>query len=175
MKRVRIRPHLYLVILVGLLFVLIMTPGYLKQYWLIFFGFCVVAISMLAFLYARSLRAEAELREWRKQAAIIDPEQIDKATKEGQRQWLVLLYAQGDYQEAAEYALNLSNEVLRFAPCERLADLMRRKNPKLAQRLYQATIEQYRLEGTQATGSGEGLVVMGNIKRVENKLKKIER
>lgn len=174
MKRVRIRPHLYLVILVGILFVLIMTPGYLKQYWLILFGFCVVAISMLAFLYGKSLKVEADLREWHKEAATIDPVQTDKATNEGQRQWLVLLYAQGNYQEAAEYAVTLSNEVLKFAPCEKLADLIKRKNPELAQRLYQATIEQYRWEGIQATGSGEGIMAMDNIKRVENKMKKLE-
>jgi hypothetical protein len=52
---------------------------------------------------------------------------------------------------------------------------MRRRNPEVARRLYKATIEQYSRDGNNATGSGEGLMAMDHIKRVENKLKKVKR
>jgi general stress protein CsbA len=175
MKRIRISHHLYLVILAGLLIAIFMTRSYLKQYWLIFLMFSLVAIPALAFLYAMSIIAETDLRQWRKEAATINPDQIDKNSNEGQRQWLVVLYARGDYKEAAEYAVTLSDDVLRDAPCERLADLVKHQNPDLARQLYEATIKQYIWEGTHATGSGEGLMAIDNINRVENKLNKTNR
>jgi hypothetical protein len=60
---------------------------------------------------------------------------------------------------------------LLLAPCESLADRVKRRQPEVARRLYQAAIEYHRWEGRQATGSGEGLMAMDAMKRVEQKLK----
>lgn len=175
MKRVRVRSYLYLAALVGLVIAFFTAWSLLNQYRPVFFGACVVAASALALSYVRSLSAEIGLRRWRKEAAAIDPELIDMSTGEGQRQWLVWLYAREDYDEAAEYAATLSDEVLMSAPCERLADVVRRRKPEAATRLYQAAIEQYGSEGRQATGAGEGLMAMDGVKRVEEKLRKVRR
>jgi hypothetical protein len=174
MNRARIRSYLYLLALAVLVTAFFTTRGYLGQHWPVYFGACAVAATALALLYARSLSAELALRQWRKEASAIDPERIDRGTAEGQRQWLVWLYARGDYGEAAEYAATLPDEVLRSAPCERLADAVRRRRPEAARRLYRAAIEQYMCDGRQATGSGEGLMAAEGAKRVEEKLRKIK-
>lgn len=174
MKRVGIRSYTYLMALVGLVIAFITTQGHLRPHWPVYFGACAVAASALALLYARSLSAELALRQWRKEAEAIDPERIYRGTAEGQRQWLVWLYAHENYDEAAEYAATLSDEVLRSAPCERLADMVRRRRPEAARRLYRAAIDEYRRDGGQATGPGEGLMAADGARRVEEKLRKVK-
>jgi hypothetical protein len=175
MKRIRFNHHLYIVLFAGLLIILFTSRPLLKQYWAILFWFCLFVAPTIAFLYSMSLVNESEMKQWRKEAAEIDPMRINLDAAEGQRQWLILLYVRGDFHEAAEYAASLSDEVLRFTPCEKLADIVKRSNPEAATRLYHATIERYKWDGTNATGSGEGLVAMDKIRRVENKLKKIRK
>jgi hypothetical protein len=165
------KSYLYLLTLIGLSVTFFATQNHLKRYWSIFFLAWLIAASGFAVLFVTSLITELNLRQWRKEAATINPEQIDRTTIEGQRQWLVLLYARRDYQEAAKYASTLADEVLLLAPCESLADRVKRRQPEVARRLYQAAIEYHRWEGRQATGSGEGLMAMDAMKRVEQKLK----
>ena len=129
MKRVQIRSYLYLLTLIGLSIAFLATQNYLKRYGSVFFLAWLIAASALAALFATSLITELNLKQWRKEAAGIDPEQIDRTTVEGQRQWLVLLYARRDYDEAAEYASTLEDEVLILAPCESLADKVKGRRP----------------------------------------------
>ncbi len=72
---------------VALVIAFFIAQSHLKQYWSVFFGFCVAAASALALLYAKNLSAEIDLRQWRKEAGDIDPERIDRSTGEGQRRW----------------------------------------------------------------------------------------
>src|SRR5215208_6690127 len=122
MKKIRIRSFLYLLILIALSIAFLAAQNYLKPYRSVFFLAWLIAASALAALFATTLITELRLKQWRKEAAAINPDQIDRTTVEGQRQWLVLLYARSDYDEAAEYASTLSDEVLIQAPCESLAD-----------------------------------------------------
>ena len=65
----------------------------------------------------------------------------------------------------------MSDDVLIFAPCETIADYICGKRPKEATRLYRIAADARIFEGTQATGSGEGIAAMAALLRVENKLK----
>src|SRR5215216_3601267 len=144
MKNVRIRTYVYPAALIGLLIAFLITQGRLRQYWFICFLIWSIATIVLTLLYARSLKEELGLREWRKAAAGLDPKQINLNTAEGQRQWLLWLYGRGDYDEAAEYAATLSDEVLIDSPCEALADKVRGRKPEAARRLYSAAIAYYK-------------------------------
>jgi hypothetical protein len=175
MKKVRIRSYLYLLTLIGLFITFLATQNHLKRYWSVFFLAWLFAVSAFAALFATSLITELDLKQWRKEAKAIDPEKIDRTTVEGQRQWLMLLYARRDYDEAAQYASTLADEVLMLAPCESLADKVKGSQPEVARRLYRAAIAYHRWEGSQATGSGEGLMAMDAAKRVEEKLRKVKR
>ena len=171
MKKLRINSYLYLLTLVGLSGAFFAMQDHIQRYRPVFFLTWFIAASLLAVLFVTSLSTELHLKQWRKEASTINPEQIDRTTIEGQRQWLVLLYARRDYDEAARYASTLTDEVLLLAPCESLADRVKRRQPEVARRLYQAAIEYHRWEGQQATGSGEGLMAMDAMKRVEQKLR----
>jgi len=135
MRKVRIMSYLYLLTLIGLSIAFLATQNHLKRYWSVFFLAWLIAASAFAALFATSLITELDLRQWRKEATAIDPHRIDRTSVEGQRQWLVLLYARRDYDEAAEYASTLADEVLIKAPCESLADKVKGRQPEVARRL----------------------------------------
>ena len=174
-KKVRIKSYVYLAAIIGV-FVIILyaSPAYFKPYWPGFLLAWASAICSLMVLWARRLKQELDSRPWRTRVAGLDPGRIKKDTVEGQRQWLIWLYAGEDYGEAARYATTVNVEVLIDAPCEELADRVRASNPEAARRLYQAAMEYYRREGSLATGSGEGLMAMDGVQRLEGKLKKVK-
>lgn len=175
MTKVRIKSYVYLVAITGVFVVILYAnPAYFRQYWPAFLLAWAFAICSLVALWARRLKHELNLRTWRKRVADLDPGKIKKDTVEGQRQWLIWLYVGEDYEEAARYATSVNDEVLTDAPCEELADRVRVSNPEAARRLYQAAMEYYRREGSLATGSGEGLMAMDGVKRLEKKLKKVK-
>jgi hypothetical protein len=175
MKKVPIKSYIYLAAAVGTFVALLYaSPDYFKQYWPAFLLAWALTICALIVLWAKRLKHELDLSPWRKQAAAIDPQWIDRSTAEGQRQWLVWLYAREDYDEAAEHAATVSDEALIDAPCEELADKVKSRRPEVARRLYKAAMEYYRWEGMQATGSGEGLMAIDAMKRLEGKLKKVK-
>lgn len=78
------------------------------------------------------------------------------------------------FEDAADLCAALSEEVLIFTPCEAIADYLRKTRPAEAARLYEIAAAGCRFEGTQATGSGEGIEAMDNLHRVEDKLKKLK-
>ena len=78
------------------------------------------------------------------------------------------------YEDAADLCRTLSDGVLIFTPCEAIADFIHNTRLAEAVRLYEIRAEFYRYEGTQATGSGEGIAAMDNLRRVEEKLKKLK-
>ena len=175
MKKVLIKSYVYLAAIIGSFVVLLYAnPAYFRQCWPAFVSAWAFAICSLLVLWARRLKHELNLRPWRKRLAGLDPGKIKKDTVEGQRQWLIWLYAGADYEEAARYATTVNDEVLIDAPCEELADRVRASNPEVARRLYNAAMEYYWREGRLATGSGEGLMAMDGVKRLEEKLKKIK-
>lgn len=174
MKRVRIGSYVYPASLVGVAVAFFIFQARLGQYRTAVFWACFVVAAALLLLCVRRLIVEVEMGPWRKKAAGIDPEKLDRSTGEGQRQWLVWLYAREDYDAAAEYAATLPDEVLMSAPCESLADKVRRRKPEAARRLYRAAIEAYRRDGRNATGSGEGLMAMDGVARLEKKMGKVK-
>lgn len=175
MKKVRIKSYVYLAAIIGM-FVLMLnaSPAYFKPYRPAFLWAWAFAICSLMVLWARRLKQELNLRTWRKRVAGMGPGKINRDRVEGQRQWLIWLYAGEDYEEAARYASTVKDEVLTDAPCEELADRVRVSNPEAARRLYKAAMEYYWREGTLATGSGEGLMALDGLKRLEEKLKKVK-
>ena len=175
MKKVRVKSHVYLAAILGVFVVILYAnPAYFKPYWPAFLLAWAFAICSLMVLWARRLKHELNSGPWRKRVAGLDPGKIRKDTVEGQRQWLIWLYAGEDYEEAARYATTVNDEVLIDAPCEELADRVRASNPEAARRLYKAALGYYRREGSLATGSGEGLMAMDGVKRLEEKLKKVK-
>ena len=54
--------------------------------------------------------------------------------------------------------------------CEPLADVVVSSDRAGARRLYELAIASFRKEGSQATGSGEGMMSVADLKRVEAKL-----
>lgn len=175
MKKVRIKSYVYLVAVIGLFVVILYAnPAYFRQYWSAFLLAWTFAICLFMVLWARRLKHELNSGPWRKRVADLDPGKIKKDTVEGQRQWLIWLYAEEDYEEAARYVTTVNDEVLIDAPCEGLADRVRVRNPEAARRLYKAAMEYYWREGNLATGSGEGLMAMEGVKRLEEKLKKVK-
>ena len=99
----------------------------------------------------------------------------DAGAVERQREQVRSLCRAQRYEEAADLAAMLSEAVLLFVPCEQIADHVRGKRPAEAARLYAIAAETCRFEGTQATGSGEGLAAMDDLRRVEGKLRKLRR
>jgi hypothetical protein len=113
MKKVRIKSYVYLVALTGAFIVILYAdPAYFKQYWPTFLLAWAVAICSLMALWARRLKQELNLRPWRKRVAGLEPGEIKKDGVEGQRQWLIWLYAGEEYEEAARYAATVNDEVL---------------------------------------------------------------
>jgi len=84
------------------------------------------------------------------------------------------LFREGRFDEATDLAQSLSDDVLMGTPAEAIADAIRARSPRDAKRLYQVAILYYRWEGTQATGSGEGLMAMDHIKTLESKIARLE-
>ncbi len=100
----------------------------------------------------------------------MDFAKIHQAELEPQRAQIRALCVQGLYAQATELARTASDEVLIFTPCEALADHLRAQQPAEAARLYAIAAQMWEYEGTQATGSGEGLMAMHHLKIVEEKL-----
>ena len=92
---------------------------------------------------------------------------------ERQRAQVRALCMDNRYEDAADLCAGLSDEVLIFAPCEKIADHIYKNRGAEAARLYQIAADFYRYEGTQATGSGEGIAAMDNLRRIEDKLKRL--
>ena len=88
-----------------------------------------------------------------------------------QQEQVRLLCRQRRFDTAADLAATLSDEILIFTPCEEIADRIRAERPALALRLYEIAAALWRYEGTQATGSGEGIAAMDHLRRVEDKQK----
>lgn len=65
--------------------------------------------------------------------------------------------------------------VWEWAICEDLGDFEAKRNPELAIRLYELAKFAYYVMGTDATGSGEGIVAMAEQKRMEKKIAKLRR
>lgn len=90
---------------------------------------------------------------------------------ERQREQVRFLCRSGRYEDAADLCAAMSDENLIFTPCEAIADYICEKRPAEAARLYRIAADARVFEGTQATGSGEGIAATDALRRVENKLK----
>lgn len=101
-----------------------------------------------------------------------DIDNTDAAERE--REHLRRLCRDNRYEEAADVCAALSNETLIFTPCEAIADYLSETRPAQAARLYRIKADYYIYEGTQATGSGEGIAAMDNLRRIEAKLKRLK-
>ena len=75
------------------------------------------------------------------------------------------------FDEAALLVVSLPEEVAIFTPCEHIADHIRQSDPELASKLYELAVQYHLWQGTEATGSGEGIVAMDAARRVKNKIK----
>lgn len=53
--------------------------------------------------------------------------------------------------------------------CEPLADVVAASDRQCATRLYDLSISSYQKEGSYATGAGEGMMSVSNVKRIEAK------
>ena len=102
-----------------------------------------------------------------------EPDNIGTEEIRQQRERVRALCREKRFEEAADLCADLSDEALIFTPCEAIADFIRETRPAEAARLYQISADFYRFEGTQATGSGEGIAAMDNLRRVEDKLKNL--
>ncbi len=99
----------------------------------------------------------------------IETEEIER-----QRERVRALCREKRFEDAADLCATLSDEVLIFTPFEMIADYLSAAKPAEAARLYGISADFYRFEGTQATGSGEGIMAMDNLRLVEDKLKKLK-
>lgn len=95
----------------------------------------------------------------------------DTSATERQRKQVRFLCQSGHYEDAADLCAALSDAVLIFTPCEAIADYICKKRPAEAARLYRIAADASVFEGTQATGSGEGIAATDVLRRVEDKLK----
>lgn len=100
---------------------------------------------------------------------MIETEEIER-----QRERIRALCREKRFEDAATLCAMLSDEVLIFTPCETIADYLSATKPAEAARLYRIEADFYCYEGTQATGLGEGIAAMDNLRRVEDKLKKLQ-
>ena len=94
--------------------------------------------------------------------------------REQQREQLLSLCRQGRYDEAADLAAALDDEVLIPNPCEEIADHILKTRPEEAARLYGIAVEYWISEGWAATGSGDGIWASSNRDRVSAKLERLK-
>lgn len=98
---------------------------------------------------------------------------IETKEIERQRERVRVLCRKKHFEEAADLCAASSDEALIFTPREAIADFISETRTAEAARLYRISADFYRFEGTQATGSGEGIAAMDNLRRVEDKLKNL--
>src|SRR5215475_10338458 len=70
------------------------------------------------------------------------------------------------FAAAAAIDRTMRDADLLWGPSEWLADGIRGRDPELARRLYRIELRFFELEGTYATGSGDGLVAAMHMDRI---------
>ena len=106
----------------------------------------------------------------------MDPTETNAVNElvERRREQVRLLCRTGLFHEAADLCVGLSDAVLLLTPCEAIADGICEKRSTEAARLYRIAADFRIFEGTQATGSGEGIAAMDALRRIEQKLKSLQ-
>lgn len=97
----------------------------------------------------------------------------NEAEVEQQREKVRGLWQKKRFDAATDLAATLSDAVLMLTPTEDIADHIRGRRATEALRLYEIAAKFWRFEGTQATGSGEGLMAMDKLARVEEKMRRL--
>ena len=86
------------------------------------------------------------------------------------RDGLFALFKALKWDDAADYAMALTDTTTRFSPLDTIADRIARRRPEDALSLYKAALEGARWFAGGATSGAEGLMLMVDVHRLEKKV-----